>query len=63
MRYREIEKILKRNEYHLVRSVGSHMQFKNYLGCTATVPNHGTKDISIGVLKSLERQTGLSFIR
>lgn len=63
MKYREAKKILERNGYVLVRSKGSHMQFKNCKGVTVTVPNHGSKDLSIGVLKSLEKSTGLSFRR
>ncbi|WP_313119625.1 type II toxin-antitoxin system HicA family toxin [Proteiniclasticum ruminis] len=62
MKYREVEKILKANGWVLVRINGSHHQFKkadvNFL---AVVPNHCSKDISIGVVRNLEKGTGLSF--
>ena len=63
MTYKEAEKVLKKDGWQLVRTKGSHNQFKkpgvDYL---ATLPNHAGKDISIGVLRSLEKGTGLSLI-
>lgn len=62
MTYKEVDKILQKNGWKNTRTTGSHYQYKkpgvNY---TATVPRHVKKDISIGVLKDLERGTGLSF--
>ena len=61
MSFKKIDKLLRQNGWVLVRVKGSHFQYKkcgfNYL---AVVPNHGSKDISIGVLRSLEKGTGLS---
>lgn len=62
MTFKNVKKTLEKNDWVLVRTCGSHFQFKNAItNCTVTVPNHGAKDISIGVIKSLERATGLSF--
>ena len=62
MEARKIEKILKKNGYVIIRkSRGSHRQYGKPGFPTVTVPFHGSKDISILVLKSLEKQTGLSF--
>ena len=64
MKYREVVKMLKKNGWREVRSNGSHHAFKHpgssYL---AIVPEHGGKDISVGVLRELSKGTGLSFIR
>ncbi len=64
MRYREVVKALKKNRWVEVRSTGSHHQFRNPDSCfVVTVPCHKDKDISIGVLKNIERTTGLSLRR
>lgn len=52
------------NGWQLVRISGSHHQYKKAgVSTLATIPNHGKKDIPIGILKSLEKQTGLSLRR
>jgi predicted RNA binding protein YcfA (HicA-like mRNA interferase family) len=58
---RKIIKILKQNGWTEVAKVGSHSQFRhtNIKG-RVTVP-HPKKDIPIGTLKSIERQSGLKF--
>lgn len=62
MSFKKIKKILVENGWQVVRVSGSHFQFKHAeIRKTICVPNHGSKDISIGVIKSLERDTGLSF--
>jgi len=62
MTFREVDKILRKNGWKCIRINGSHHQYqKNNAGPTVTVPNHKGRDISIGVLKNLERGTGLSF--
>ena len=61
MSYRQVEKVLFANGWLLVRTKGSHCQFKHEATKkTTTVPYHGSKDIAIGTLKSIEKQTGLS---
>ena len=64
MSFRQVEKIITKNNWKLVRVLGSHYQYKKP-GCnqTAVIPNHGSRDLSIGVLKNLEKITGLSFRR
>ena len=62
--FKSIEKKLTSNGWQLVRISGSHHQYKKAgVSTLATIPNHGKKDIPIGVLKSLENQTGLSLRR
>ena len=59
-----IEKQITSNGWYLVRVNGSHCQFKHPINPnTITVPNHKSKDLSIGVIRSLEKSTGLSFRR
>lgn len=63
MTFKEVVKVLESNGWAEVRVKSSHHQFKKPgVEFLATVPNHGSKDISIGVIKSLEKGTGLSFI-
>ncbi|MBF0152199.1 MAG: type II toxin-antitoxin system HicA family toxin [Magnetococcales bacterium] len=56
MSSREVIEILKRNGWFLVRVSGSHHQFlhPSKLG-NVTVP-HPVKDLSLPVLRSIERQ-------
>ena len=64
MTFREIEKVLKESGYCLVRTCGSHYQYrKTGVSYNIVIPNHGSKDITIGVLKDLEKKTGLSLRR
>ncbi len=60
MSFRQIEKVITKDGWKLVRVMGSHYQYKkqNY-DHTAVIPNHGSKDVSIGVIKNLEKITGL----
>lgn len=64
MSFREIEKKIKADGWVFVRVCGSHYQYSK-AGCARSVviPCHGSKDISIGVISSLERITGLSLRR
>ena len=61
MTFRDVEKKIKKNDWVLVRVLGSHYQYKNiHYSMTVVIPNHGSKDLSIGVIKNLEKITGLS---
>lgn len=61
MSYRQVERVLSANGWSLVRIKGSHHQFQHEATKkTTTVPYHGSRDIAIGTLKSIEKQTGLS---
>ena len=54
--FKSIEKKLTSNGWQLVRISGSHHQYKKAgVSTLATIPNHGKKDIPIGILKSLEK--------
>ena len=58
---RKIIKILKQNGWREVAKVGSHSQFRHPdRKGRVTVP-HPKKDIPIGTLKSIERQSGIKF--
>lgn len=62
--FKAIEKKLTSNGWELVRILGSHYQFRKVgVPTLATIPNHGKKDLPIGTLKNLEKQTGLSLRR
>ena len=64
MTFRKIDKILRASGFKLIRVCGSHYQYvKEGISDTIVVPNHSSKDISIGVLKNLEKKTGLSLRR
>jgi predicted RNA binding protein YcfA (HicA-like mRNA interferase family) len=58
---RKIIKILKQNGWYEIAKVGSHTQFRHpERKGRVTVP-HPKKDIPIGTLKSIERQSGIKF--
>ena len=62
MTFREVERNLKAADWLLIRVSGSHHQFRKAGNPnTITVPNHNGRDLTIGVLKDLEKKTGLSF--
>ncbi len=58
MNAKEIIKRLKHNNWQVVRIRGSHHLLSNGLK-TVSVPVHGKKDIGIGLLKAIEKQTGV----
>lgn len=64
MRYREVAKILKKNGYSLVRTIGSHYRYVKVGSPTIniTVPYH-TGDLKPGILKSIEKATGLLLLK
>ena len=61
MSSQEVIRILKGNGWYEVNHVGSHKQFKHaQIAGRVTVP-HPKRDIPIGTLKSIEKQSGLKF--
>lgn len=59
--FRTIEKKVTAAGWVLVRVSGSHFQFKKEgVSQILVIPNHKGRDISIGVLKNLEKISGLS---
>lgn len=64
MTFREIERILKANDWVLIRVTGSHYQYRKVgMPNAVVVPNHNGRDLTIGVVKDLEKKTGLSLRR
>ena len=55
---REIIKILKQVNWQIVWVRGSHHLLSNGIK-TVTVPVHGKKDVGVGLLKAIEKQTGV----
>ena len=61
MNSRDVVRILEANGWYGVKQVGSHKQFKHAtIAGRVTVP-HPKRDIPIGTLKSIEKQSGLKF--
>jgi len=59
MNGKEIIKILEKNNWEIVRVRGSHHLMSNGLE-TVSVPVHGKKEIGIGLLRAIEKQTGVN---
>jgi len=51
-------KIIKAHDFDFVSQAGSHAKYRNSEGRTVIVP-HPRKDIPIGTLRSMIRQSGL----
>ena len=56
---RDVIKILKAYGWELVRVTGDHHQFKHAANPGKVTVPHPSKDLTIGTLKSIERQSGL----
>lgn len=64
MTFREIEKILKADNWILIRVYGSHYQYRKVgISYTVVISNCNNKDLSISTVKNLEKKTGLSLKR
>lgn len=60
MRFREMDKILKKDGWYEVAKVGSHHQYKHPTKSgKVTVPEHAGRDINKTVVKSILKQAGL----
>lgn len=58
--FRNIERKLIADDWRLVRVAGSHHIYKKpFVAEAAVLPNHKGREISIGVVKNLEKITGL----
>jgi predicted RNA binding protein YcfA (HicA-like mRNA interferase family) len=61
MNSRDVIAVLEANGWYEVNQVGSHKQSKHTeIAGRVTVP-HPKRDIPIGTLKSIEKQSGLKF--
>lgn len=58
---KEIIKILKDDGWYEVHCVGDHHQFKHPTKPGKVTITHPVKDIPIRLLKSIEKQSGLTF--
>jgi predicted RNA binding protein YcfA (HicA-like mRNA interferase family) len=64
MKIREILKLLKKDGWYLVTTVGSHRQFKHPTKSgRVTVSGHPSDDIHPKTLKSILTQAGLKDVR
>lgn len=64
MTFREVEKILEADCWELIRISGSYHQYRKAGNPNSiTIANHSGKDLTIGILKNLEKKTGLSLRR
>lgn len=64
MNVRDILKALKADGWIEARSKGSHLQLKHPTKSgLVTLPMHGSKDVKLGTLASIERQAGVKLRR
>ena len=59
MTYRQIDNYISKHGWTEVRSKGSHHIYRDATGRSTVLAYHGKRDIPIGTVKSIERQTGL----
>lgn len=57
----EVIALLKKDGWYEVACKGDHHQFKHNLKKGRVTVQHPVKNLSINVLKSIERQSGLKF--
>ncbi len=59
MNSREIIKKLEKDGWYKVNQEGSHVQFKHPVKKGRTTVPHPKRDMAIGTIKSIEKQSGL----
>ncbi len=60
MNFQDVLKKLKKDGWYVVDQVGSHVQLKHPTKPgRVTLPKHGSKDIPIGTIKSIAKQSGI----
>ena len=63
MNGKEILKLLKQQEWVMIRVKGSHHHlFHERTQKNVTIPIHGTKDLKIKTVKSIEKSTGVKLL-
>ena len=60
MNAKQVVKILIENGFKKIGQTGSHKKYRKSEKIVI-VPYHGKKDIPLGTLKSIEKQSGLKF--
>ncbi len=58
---RVIKKIIEANGWFLVSVEGDHWQFRHPIIKGKVTLTHPVKDVSINIIKDIERKTGLKF--
>jgi predicted RNA binding protein YcfA (HicA-like mRNA interferase family) len=58
--YRELRKVAEAAGYRLVRSQGSHNVFENSVGAGVVIPDHGSRQLPRGLLRTIVKQLGLT---
>lgn len=61
MNGKQVIKQLKKSGFEIVRISGSHHVMKKE-SCTVVVPVHGSKDLKKGLIKSIEKQSGVKLL-
>jgi predicted RNA binding protein YcfA (HicA-like mRNA interferase family) len=56
---REVAKALRQNGFQIVTQKGSHQKWRHPNGRQVIVPQHGSKPIPVGTLKSIVEGSGL----
>ena len=56
----QLIKILERKGFFFSRQSGSHAIYINEEGLRTTIPIHGKKELGIGLLRQIMKDTGLS---
>jgi predicted RNA binding protein YcfA (HicA-like mRNA interferase family) len=63
MRADDVARVLKRAGWVETKGKGSHRNFRHPdKPGKVTVPFHGSRDLSMGVVRSIEKQTGLTLL-
>lgn len=60
MTARQVEDILRRNGFSLVKVEGSHFKWRNAAGRSVPVPHHGNATLPQGTLVSIFRLAGIT---
>jgi len=58
---REVIAILKSNGWYLYKVRGDHYQFKHMYNVQKVTVPHPNKDLPIGTIKSISKQSGIEF--
>jgi len=61
MNSKDIIKALKKDGWYEVAQKGSHVQFRHPIKMGRTTVPHPKKDLPMGTVKSIEKQSGLKF--
>jgi predicted RNA binding protein YcfA (HicA-like mRNA interferase family) len=57
---REVERLLERYGFELLRQRGSHRQYRHPDGRQTTLPFHGSRDISPALFRQVAKDIGLT---